>query len=404
MVNVRPVRTEADYEAALARVAELMDAREGTPEGEELDVLVDLVGVYEDKHVPMGYPDPVAAIEFCMDQRGLSQRDLVPYMGSRARVSEVLSGRRAITMSMARALHEHLGIPAEVLLQKPAPADDAGLDADRFPLKEMVKRAWLPDVADLKGQASELVAGLLDRAGGRDALVAVPMYRKNDHQRINAKTDPYALRAWCWQVLASANDAPPSAPYEPGAVTPDFLRDVARLSQSEDGPVQARDFLAEHGIALRVERHLPRTHLDGAVFRLPGKPSVIGLTLRYDRIDNFWFCLMHELAHIGRHFDGRPEGFVDDLDLPGDDAREAEADEWAQDALIPRDQWEGSGISLEPATLNVIYFANSVGIHPAIVAGRLRHESGNYRLLSQLVGTGKVRQQFEEAQSARRSP
>ena len=209
MVNVRPVRTEADYEAALARVAELMDAREGTPEGEELDVLVDLVGVYEDKHVPMGYPDPVAAIEFCMDQRGLSQRDLVPYMGSRARVSEVLSGRRAITMSMARALHEHLGIPAEVLLQKPAPADDAGLDADRFPLKEMVKRAWLPDVADLKGQASELVAGLLDRAGGRDALVAVPMYRKNDHQRINAKTDPYALRAWCWQVLASANGRPP---------------------------------------------------------------------------------------------------------------------------------------------------------------------------------------------------
>ena len=70
MVNVRPIRTEADYEAALARVAELMDAREGTPEGEELDVLVDLVEVYEDKHFPMGYPDPVAAIEFCMDQQG----------------------------------------------------------------------------------------------------------------------------------------------------------------------------------------------------------------------------------------------------------------------------------------------------------------------------------------------
>ena len=69
MVNVRPIRTEADYEAALARVAALMDAREGTPEGEELDVLVDLVEVYEDKHFPMGYPDPVAAIEFCMDQQ-----------------------------------------------------------------------------------------------------------------------------------------------------------------------------------------------------------------------------------------------------------------------------------------------------------------------------------------------
>ena len=77
--------------------------------------------------------------------------------------------------------------------------------------------------------------------------------------------------------------------------------------------------------------------------------------------------------------------------------REAEADEWAQEALIPREEWDRSAIWLEPATLNVIHFANSLGIHPAIVAGRLRYESGNYRLLSQLVGTGKVRQQFEEA-------
>lgn len=398
MANVRPIRTEADYEATLARVAELMDAREGTPEEEELDVLADLVEVYEDKHYPMGYPDPVSAIEFCMDQQDLAPRDLVPYIGSRARVSEVLSGKRAITMSMARALHEHLGIPAEVLLQKPVPAGDAsldGLDAARFPLKEMVKRSWVPDVPDPKGSASELVAGLLGRAGGPDALAAVPMYRKNDHQRINAKTDAYALRAWCWQVLASANDDPPAAPYEAGTVTPDFLRQVAQLSAAEDGPAQARDFLAEHGIALRVERHLPRTHLDGAAFQLPGKPPVIGLTLRHDRIDNFWFSLLHELGHLGRHLDGRSQGFVDDLDLPGDDAREAEADEWAQEALIPKEEWDRSAIWLEPATLKVVYFANSIGIHPAIVAGRLRYESGNYRLLSQLVGTGMVRQQFD---------
>ncbi|MCY3882148.1 MAG: ImmA/IrrE family metallo-endopeptidase [Chloroflexi bacterium] len=399
MVNVRPIRTEADYEAALARVAELMDSREGTPEGEELDVLADLVEVYEDKHVPMGYPDPVAAIEFCMDQQDLTPRDLVPYIGSRARVSEVLSGKRAITMPMARALHEHLGIPAEVLLQKPAPASDASLDdldAERFPLKEMAKRGWILEVPDLKQRATELVAGFLSRAGGSDALEAVPMYRKNDHQRINAKADPYALRAWCWQVLASANEDPPSVPYE-RTVNPDFLREVAQLSVAEDGPVRARDYLADHGIALRVERHLPRTHLDGAVFRLPGKAPVIGLTLRYDRIDNFWFCLLHELAHLGRHLDGRPEGFVDDFDLPGNSAREAEADEWAQEALIPREEWVRSAIWLEPAALNVIYLANTLHIHPAIVAGRLRYESGNYRLLSQLVGTGKVRQQFEEA-------
>ena len=116
MANVKPIWTEKDYEAALARVAELMDAAPGSPEGDALDVLVDLVELYESKHEPMGYPSPLAAIEFRMDQGGLSPRDLIPFIGSRAKVSEVLSGKRAITMPMARALHEHLGIPVDVLL------------------------------------------------------------------------------------------------------------------------------------------------------------------------------------------------------------------------------------------------------------------------------------------------
>ena len=400
MVDVRPIRTEADYEAALARVAELMDAAEGTPDEEELEILVDLVEVYEDRHFPFGYPDPVAAIKFCMDQQDLTPRDLMPYIGSRARVSEVLSGKRPITMSMARALHEHLAIPAEVLLQKPVPDNDAGipagLAAERFPLKEMAKRAWIPNLPDLKSRAGELVAGLLDRAGGSDAFAAVPHYRKNDHRRINAKTDPYALRAWCWQVLASANDNCPRTPYESGTVNPDFLANIARLSPSEDGPLQARDYLADHGIVLIMERHLPKTHLDGAAFRLPEKPPVIGLSLRHDRIDNFWFCLLHELAHLGRHLDDGTLGFVDDLDLAGNDVREIEADKWAQEALIPSDEWDNGMIRSKPTTLDVVHFAHRVGVHPAIVAGRVRYRTGNYRLLSQLVGTGKVRQQFEQ--------
>ena len=119
MADIEPVRTDADYETALARIDELMDAEPGSREGRELDVLVDLVDLYESRHEPMGYPSPVAAIEFRMEQAGLSPRDLIPFIGSRAKVSEVLSGQRAITMPMARALHEHLGIPAGVLLRRP---------------------------------------------------------------------------------------------------------------------------------------------------------------------------------------------------------------------------------------------------------------------------------------------
>ena len=169
-----------------------MDTEPDSPEGDELDVLVDLVELYESKHVAMGYPSPIAAIEFRMEQAGLRPADLVSFIGSRAKVSEVLSGKRAITMPMARALHEHLGIPAAVLLQE------------------------------------------------------------------------------------------------------------------------------------------PKTYLDGVALRLGDGRPVIGLTLRYDRIDNFWFCLLHELAHVGRHMENdRGQAFVDDftlrkLDGRREDPREAQ--------------------------------------------------------------------------------
>ena len=117
MAGIKPIGNVDDYEVTLSRIDELMDAEPGTADGQELDVLTDLVELYESKHEPMGHPDPVAAIEFRMEQAGLSPRDLVPFIGSRAKVSEVLAGKRSITMPMARALHEHLGIPADVLLR-----------------------------------------------------------------------------------------------------------------------------------------------------------------------------------------------------------------------------------------------------------------------------------------------
>ena len=402
MAEVKPIRTEVDYAAALARIDELMDAESGSPEGEELDVLADLVEVYESKHVPIDYPSPVAAIEFRMDQAGLAPRDLVPFIGSRAKVSEVLSGKRSITMPMARALHKHLGIPAEVLLQKPGAAADQPEDDiqwHRFPLREMAKRNWIPSAPNLAERAEHLVRDLIDRAGGWQVARAA-LYRKNDHLRTNAKTDPYALQAWCWQVLATANHNLPDVPYKAGTVTLEFLTRVARLSWSDDGPRAAQEFLAQHGIPLVIERHLPRTYLDGAALRLGDGRPVVALTLRYDRIDSFWFCLLHELAHVGRHLD-RDAGtaFIDDLSLRKpdrglEDRREAEADHWAAEALIPSAQWETSPVRTTPTPLGVMTLAHHLQVHPATVAGRIRYERQNYRLLSQFVGTGKVRTQF----------
>ena len=400
--KIKPVRTEQDYEDALARIDALMDAAPGSPEFDELDILVDLVELYESKHEPMGYPSPLAAIEFRMEQGNLRPRDLIPFIGSRAKVSEVLSGKRAITMSMARALHQHLGIPADVLLRESdVDLSDplADLSWSRFPVKNMAKLGWIRDGRNLAKRAEAIMRGLIDRAGGPDVACAA-LYRKNDHMRANAKVDAYALKAWCWQVLATGSENPPQTEYVSGTVTPHFLREVAQLSWFEDGPRLAREVLAKHGIALVIVPHLPRTYLDGATLRLKDGRPVVGLTLRYDRIDNFWFCLLHELAHVGRHLDNNQgNAFVDDQTLRGvegrrEDPREAQADEWATEALVPQADWEASAAREHPTPMAVMNLAHALQVHPAIIAGKIRYEHQNYRLLSQFVGTGEVRRQL----------
>ena len=396
------IKTDEDYKDAMTRIDEIFDSPTGTPEGDELDLLVHLVEVYEGERYPIPPPDPIDAIAFRMEQQGLTQRDLIPYIGSRSKVSEVLSGKRPITLRMARALHQHLGISAEVLLQDAGASIDDSLEGvafDRFPLAEMARRGWIEKLTPYKDYAEELVLSLKTLARGQQTAIQ-PLYRRNAHRRENANTDWYALQAWCWRVMALANEDPPGNTYRPGSVTQDFMDEVARLSPKRNGPLLAQAFLAAHGISLIVERHLSKTHLDGATLRfLDGRP-VVGMTLRYDRLDNFWFTLMHELAHIGRHEQRDENQFFDDMTLRGannfaDDCVEVQADEWAEEALIPGDAWEVSPVCFEPRPLNVIELANDVGVHPAVVAGRVRYQRGDYRLLSQLVGRGEVRGQFD---------
>ena len=412
MVTIKSIKNDADLDNAVARIRELLDNEAGIQDDEELNILLDLVEHYESKKYPIEMPDPISAIEFRMDQAGLTQADLVPYIGSRSKVSEVLSGKRDLTMSMARALHKHLGIPADVLLQERAASfDDSleGIDFERFPLRTMAKRGWIENVTHLKDHAEELVCGLIDQAGGLK-VASNPFYRKNDQRRVNAKTDSYSLQAWCWKVMASANEdgGIRRCEYDQDSVDINFLKEVARLSSKADGPRLAKTFLAENGIALIIVPHLPKTHLDGAALRLADGRPVVGLTLRYDRIDNFWFTLMHELAHVGRHGDIEDNQFVDDMTLRNvkgiaEDSTEIEADEWAEDALIPKDVWANSIVRDDPTPMSVIQLATWLEIHPAIVAGRVRYERGNYRLLSQFVGSGQIRKHFDLNDNGRKS-
>ncbi|MEG3350260.1 helix-turn-helix domain-containing protein [Novacetimonas sp. GS1] len=115
--DLKPIRNEADYDAALDEVGRLWGAKSGTPDGDRLDVLATLIDAYEAKHHPIDPPDPVEAIRFRMEQQGLSRKDLEPMIGPRNRVADVLNRKRGLSIDMIRQLHDGLGISAEVLIR-----------------------------------------------------------------------------------------------------------------------------------------------------------------------------------------------------------------------------------------------------------------------------------------------
>lgn len=125
-MGVRPIRTEADYEATLAEIDRLWGARPGTTEGDLLDVLAILVEHWEELHYPIPRPDPIEAIQFCLDRQGLDAKSLVGVIGSRSRVFEIMNRKRNLTLPMIRALHERFGVPLEVLIQPNHTAQKAG--------------------------------------------------------------------------------------------------------------------------------------------------------------------------------------------------------------------------------------------------------------------------------------
>lgn len=121
-MDIKPIRTKADHKQALKEIESLMMAKLGTPEGDRLDILVTLVEAYEKKHYPIDLPDPVEAIKFCMDQSGLTVKDLEPMIGKPNRVYEILNHTRPLTLAMIRRLHSGLGIPVESLIKEYAPS------------------------------------------------------------------------------------------------------------------------------------------------------------------------------------------------------------------------------------------------------------------------------------------
>jgi HTH-type transcriptional regulator/antitoxin HigA len=393
------IKTEEDYQAALSRIDELMDAEPNTSEGDELELLVTLVELYEDKKYPIEMPDVVEAIKFRMDQLSLNQQALVPFIGSKSKVSEVLNKKRPLSLSMMRSLHKGLGIPAEILLQEQGqdfPEDIPEIDWTRFPIKEMIGLGWIQCNKSIKSNEEEIIRGYIQKAGGMKSFSRLALRTVGSPFK-KLRTNKYALMAWGLRVMELSKKNPLDKIYKPGSIN---LSDLSKLSYFKDGPLLAKEYLEKHGIQLFVVPHLKKTLLDGAVMFLEKKRPVIALTLRYDRIDNFWFCLLHELAHLKKHLTIDDTNIIIDEFEPknsrigNEDQREKEADRIAQNAVIPKEYWNKVDLNAKNLSKEALLLSERLKIHPAIVAGRIRFEKSNYKILSQFMGRGEVKQLF----------
>ena len=382
-MSIKPIRTPSDLEQAKNRIARLIKANAAGAHDDEIEVLSTLIEQFEKAAARVEAPSPVAAIRFRMEEMGLTARQLEPFIGSRARVSEVLSGARQLSIDMIRSLHEGLGIPYESLISKRSGS-----------LK--IEKVSMPTIARLNSlgfafNREELPEFLNQLAEGSSPGA---LHRKTTTQRAASRTDPTALLLWQAAVLQKSDIQKLAKNFDASSLSADVLRKLARFSTRSDGPAKAIAALADLGISTVILPPLPGTFLDGAVMAGRNGSPVIGLTLRHDRVDSFWFTLMHELSHISLHYDRLLEqasAFVDDMEIHSNDIYEREADELARESLIPGSiltqvAWDQTTTQDEIIALGI-----RARVHVAIVAGRWQRDHQNYKKFARLVERNTIR-------------
>ncbi len=260
--------------------------------------------------------------------------------------------------------------------------------------REMVRRKWIHP-GNTKDKIAERGDAMFEFLFARPAhRPAVAMFKGRRVNQQRGLIEEIATMAWVARVLDDARANVPNVKFWASSLGDDFIRTLAKLSVRDDGPKQALAAVREIGIRLVVESGLPGMSVDGASLHTSDAGPVLALTLRYDRLDNFWFTLLHELGHIALHL-REPSGdvFVDSLEDSASDEQEAEAEAnaFAKDGLIPRDLWLRSDAYRLGSERSALNLAKELGIHPAVVVGRIRYERRNFKILANLVNAGGVR-------------
>lgn len=227
---------------------------------------------------------------------------------------------------------------------------------------------------------------------GGDAAAA--LYRKRDDaSEVLTNLWLSAVRQTAgWYVAAN------STPVFQG-LEKSILTDLPRRFQTPENLTQIGPYLAFHGVVFLWEDPIPSMKLDGAVFSLSSGQIVIALSLRYARLDHFWFTLMHELAHVVLHADQLDKPILDDFDVASESLIEQQADRLASDSLIPRNEWRSCPARYTNSADDIVSFAEQLGIPSQCVAGRLQRELGRYDLFSEIIYKYNVREIFNGHQS-----
>ncbi len=397
-MGLKVIKTKSDHQESLKEIERLMiiDPDPGSEDADRLEVLALLIENYEKEHFPIELPDPISTIKFVMEQRGLTRTDLVPYIGSKAKVSEILAGKRPLSKRMMRNLHNGLGIPAQVLLKEESfiiPAEEQ-IEWDKFPLAAIHKRGWIRgfsgNLNDLKEYAEENLRPIIELLK-TNCPYAVLSRSSASHFQSGHPVNYYALTFWQAKVVEYAVRNRIKARYSTN-IGKNFVNQIAQLTVFDDGPFRAKELLNENGIYFIIVPHLKNTYLDGAAMLLKNRAPIIALTLRYNRLDNFWFSLLHELAHVITHLNENEPPFFDDFEYKNRHISEyeKEADLIASEALLPESVWPKteSRKAMDYDSSKIRKFAKDLKIHESILAGRIRFDMDNFALFPRLLGNG----------------
>lgn len=340
---------------------------------------------------------PGETIREILESKSMTQAELANRMGRPTnKVNEVIQGKRQITADTALELELALGLSASfwINLEKNYQLNKARLSQDKrlereakklplFPVKEMCKRKWIEKRETQTEQAHEVLSffGITTFAKLAQVKNLAPAWRKT-----RTKTAcEYALAAWLQQGIRRSYSTE-VAPFDPRGLRLHIpeIRSLTKREQIEDFEVELKGICAEHGVAVVLEPHLPKSYVSGAAYRVYDK-TVIQLSNRYKWADSFWFNFFHELGHVLLHLSKRNAKFVDERGFTDEsDVEEVEANDFAKSTLIPDDDLDEL-LSLQYSRASVVKrFADEIGIHEGIVVGRLHQEDIHRKALSPL--------------------